>query len=449
MKPVSSYPESQKDGVMSALKNLQDKIRKLELERSQAEGNLRNLAQETTRYRDILQREQARGETAQTAVSKHSQELEAQLTSAETRCNLLEKQLDYMRKMVQTAEQDKQYTLQKTALIEQRQEGQRASELESQMAKISELEREHLKLTATQTLAENKIRELEEKLKEEKHHRKVMQERAAELQTAAETNRILLEAVSPPRHHHHHHQDVQTQSMPKKTKSTQVPKKRKKKVVPVRKPVEQRDHFRLNLAEIPFVAGKSTTPSHSVGANIQQVLSMMKKHNPTLCTAAKKNGYVTRRGSTSSTNGIDSDLEELLNQLQDEFGHMSMEHQELTRQINEVRDYRLREDLERELDHLVARMEAKGEQIGRLRRHQQVLLKKKKQAAKPRPKSAGAPSSVTNGEVEVTTTIKTKGRGAGTVNVRPVSASGKASLNFLKDMKKLQTSLRREDINWE
>lgn len=59
-----------------------------------------------------------------------------------------------MRKMVQTAEQDKQYTLQKTALIEHRQEGQRASELESQMAKISELEREHLKLTATQTLAE-------------------------------------------------------------------------------------------------------------------------------------------------------------------------------------------------------------------------------------------------------------------------------------------------------
>ena len=43
--------------VMSALRGLQEKIRQLELDRTQAESNLRNLAQETTRYRDILQDE--------------------------------------------------------------------------------------------------------------------------------------------------------------------------------------------------------------------------------------------------------------------------------------------------------------------------------------------------------------------------------------------------------
>ena len=40
--------------VMSALKGLQDKIRQLELERSNAEDNLRTLATETSRYQDIL-----------------------------------------------------------------------------------------------------------------------------------------------------------------------------------------------------------------------------------------------------------------------------------------------------------------------------------------------------------------------------------------------------------
>jgi hypothetical protein len=40
---------------MSALKGLQDKIRHLELERTAAEDNLRTLANETSRFREILQ----------------------------------------------------------------------------------------------------------------------------------------------------------------------------------------------------------------------------------------------------------------------------------------------------------------------------------------------------------------------------------------------------------
>ena len=49
------------------------------------------------------------------------------------------------------------------------------------------------------------------------------------------------------------------------------------------------------------------------------------------------------------------------------------EHQELSRQIQQCTEPRLREDLERELDSVVSRMEAKGEQIGRLRRHQEMV----------------------------------------------------------------------------
>ena len=43
-----------------------------------------------------------------------------------------------------------------------------------------------------------------------------------------------------------------------------------------------------------------------------------------------------------------------------------MEHEELAHQIQECQDVRAREDLERELDNVVAKMEAKGDQIARL-----------------------------------------------------------------------------------
>lgn len=43
------------------------------------------------------------------------------------------------------------------------------------------------------------------------------------------------------------------------------------------------------------------------------------------------------------------------------------------KQIHEAKDPRIREDLERELDILVAKMEAKGQQISKVRKHQQKV----------------------------------------------------------------------------
>jgi centrosomal protein CEP57 len=51
------------------------------------------------------------------------------------------------------------------------------------------------------------------------------------------------------------------------------------------------------------------------------------------------------------------------------------EHEELTRQIKEASDRRLRDDLERELDDLVSRMEAKSNQITKLRRFHDKVSK--------------------------------------------------------------------------
>lgn len=50
------------------------------------------------------------------------------------------------------------------------------------------------------------------------------------------------------------------------------------------------------------------------------------------------------------------------------------EHQEFSREISETTDPRIREDLERELDALVSRMEAKSMQISKIRKHQEKVM---------------------------------------------------------------------------
>lgn len=91
-------------------------------------------------------------------------ELETQLTAAETRSQLLENQLDYMRKMVQTAESDRQEAVIKAAVSDRvdrvtqspPQPGP-SPEYLRQREKLMDLEREHLRLTASQTLSEVRI----------------------------------------------------------------------------------------------------------------------------------------------------------------------------------------------------------------------------------------------------------------------------------------------------
>ena len=62
------------------------------------------------------------------------------------------------------------------------------------------------------------------------------------------------------------------------------------------------------------------------GANVQRVLSLMKLHNMALCNGQDHRHYRSSSPSSSgssSSSSIDTDLAELLLQLQDEFGQMS------------------------------------------------------------------------------------------------------------------------------
>lgn len=468
-KSVSAYPEGNRKAVISALKTLQGKIHQLEVERTAAEDNLKSLASETNKYRDILQQEREQKQPSQTSVSKHNQELESQLSAAETRCDLLEKQLAHMNSMVQNAERNRQDALRNTVTDFDIPDTvpDRSTGFKENLRKIADLEREHIKLTANQSLAESKIRELEDKLGEERQHRRFIVEKAAEIESVQKANRILQETEQ--KYDEEYSDDYRPAPKPKRAT------KKKKKVVSKKTSCSQQPesstgkHYRLNIQDIPFVAGKNTGPSHSVGANVQRVFSMMKSHNLVLCSQATQRRVPCRQRSHSSSEAsspsTESDLAEILSQLQDEFHQMSFEHKEFSKEISETSDSRTREDLERELDALVTRMEAKCQQISKIRKHQEKLASKKKkkksrpvdnyeEETTPRPRSActsvsprSSTSHKTYGEVEVTTTIKSK-PGAGLIQIRPSSAR-ELSLNVLKDMKKLQTTLRKDDLCWK
>ncbi|NXM70929.1 CEP57 protein, partial [Serilophus lunatus] len=143
------------------------------------------------------------------------------------------------------------------------------------------------------------------------------------LQTGLETNRLLIQAASP-------------LLSPKARQPTKKAKQPEKKCSLGGHP-SLPPHYRLCLGDVPFVAGKSTSPSHSVAANVQHVLHLMKQHTKALCnrhvvndTPLAKPISTGQSASKSKRPSLPMDssssreeLSEVLLTLQDEFGQMS------------------------------------------------------------------------------------------------------------------------------
>uniref|UniRef100_A0A8D1CQP0 Centrosomal protein of 57 kDa n=1 Tax=Sus scrofa TaxID=9823 RepID=A0A8D1CQP0_PIG len=398
-KPTFAYPESNSRAIFSALKNLQDKIRRLELERIQAEESVKTLSKETIEYKKVLDEQIQERENSKNEESKHNQELTSQLLAAENKCNLLEKQLEYMRNMVKHAEMERTSVLEKQVSLErERQHDQ--THVQNQLEKLDLLEQEYNKLTTMQALAEKKMQELEAKLREEEQERKRMQAKAAQLQTGLETNRLIFE-------------DKATSCVPN---AKRIKKKKSR-------PSE-----------------KSTSPSHAVVANVQHVLHLMKQHSKVLCNDRVINNVplakqVPSRGGKSkksatppSSSSINEELSEVLQTLQDEFGQMSFDHQQLAKLIQESPTVELKDNLECELEALVGRMEAKANQITKVRKYQAQLEKQKIEKQKR----------------ELRTTKKTLDEEGNSS-----SQKSRKNLQLLKDVKTIQNSLQNSNLCWD
>ncbi|XP_045576915.1 centrosomal protein CEP57L1 isoform X5 [Salmo salar] len=430
-----STPNAGSKAVIAALKTLQEKIHRLELERKQAEKNVKQFSQAAHGYECSI----APCNTTETDGSRKKERV-TPLQSAEARCQLLEKQLDYMRKMVENAEKDKN-TLTEKQLSLQKQRLQNCSDAHTPLEKLEKLERDCLKLSKTQSVAERKIELLEQKLLEEEHERKLVQEKADELQRELETNLCLCPAV------------------PDEVKSKKKSKNVSRKTSLVRQEAPAPPCFPQN--KLPFVAGTSTSPSHSVHANMQSVLHMMKHHQPHLCERVRS---LRRSGSAGAKRALHrapststsppgpagpalGSLSELLLALQDELGQMSFEHQELVCQIDATRCRDTREDLERELELLVKRMEEKGSQITKLRKHQQTVDKLKQNPQKPHRRATSEDVRAKGGggvRPLPPSPVKTTSRGG-----KRAGVSQEENLQLLRETQRLCTSLKKDDITWE
>ncbi|KFQ03268.1 Centrosomal protein CEP57L1 [Leptosomus discolor] len=390
-----SIPNNQ--AVVAALKTLQEKIRHLELEKSQAEDNLCSLSIAAAQYKKALEHESYKKDIAHQELMQQRKDVSVQLNAAQSRCSLLEKQLDYMRKMVSSAELEKKIVLKQQAQI-QKEEDQNWLELHAKLEKLEILEKEKksvlnlLLLRELQNITLNVICLF------------------PQLQTGFEINRILMSSVP-------------SQKEPKNENG-------KEKKTKERKPTMKKmrlSQLHVKAGELPFVAGKSVSSSHSVSANVQRRTALSKS------------------GSSCSTSPVATrSLSDLLLAVQDELGQMSFEHQELLKQIQEIQDSKVREDLERQLDCLLKQMEIKGEQISKLKKRQATVQKLKRKTQKLK-------QGVAHVELQCADQKEAK---ESAVTVREsVSKScpghkSRSCLQLLRNVRKLQSTLKK-DAMWE
>ncbi|XP_036011355.1 centrosomal protein CEP57L1 isoform X5 [Mus musculus] len=390
--PPKMFNSPNNQALVSALKTLQEKIRRLELERTQAEDNLNLLSREAAQYKKALEEETNERNLAHQELIKQKKDISIQLSSAQSRCILLEKQLEYTKRMVLNVEREKTMILEQQAQL-QREKEQDQMKLHAKLEKLHVLEKECLRLTATRQTAEDKIKCLEEKLKEEEHQRRLFQDRACELQTGFEISKILMSTVSNSKH------CKEKKKQPKKTNCLK------------REPPQQRDHkFRTPT----FERKKPFRTTSQARANPQ---------------------------SSGEPVSICDSLSELLMTMEEELDQMNMEHRELLRQMMQPGNHSVSEDIEQELEQLAKKMESKGDQISKLKKHQDSVRKLQEK--------------IENSRINESSGIHGNPKGSKNLKTSPRKCVSETS-SFQRDrgfqpvqVHSLQSKLRRDDIKWE
>ncbi|XP_036011366.1 centrosomal protein CEP57L1 isoform X13 [Mus musculus] len=345
--PPKMFNSPNNQALVSALKTLQEKIRRLELERTQAEDNLNLLSREAAQYKKALEEETNERNLAHQELIKQKKE----------------KQLEYTKRMVLNVEREKTMILEQQAQL-QREKEQDQMKLHAKLEKLHVLEKECLRLTATRQTAEDKIKCLEEKLKEEEHQRRLFQDRACE-----KTNCLK------------------------------------------REPPQQRDHkFRTPT----FERKKPFRTTSQARANPQ---------------------------SSGEPVSICDSLSELLMTMEEELDQMNMEHRELLRQMMQPGNHSVSEDIEQELEQLAKKMESKGDQISKLKKHQDSVRKLQEK--------------IENSRINESSGIHGNPKGSKNLKTSPRKCVSETS-SFQRDrgfqpvqVHSLQSKLRRDDIKWE
>ncbi|XP_014326150.1 centrosomal protein of 57 kDa-like [Xiphophorus maculatus] len=421
--PSKALPESSSAAILSALRNLQEKIRRLEFEKEQAELSLCTLLKDGRLQSDSPAQRLLTDEDIERKASEQSncnQVLITHLAAAENRCEKLEGQLEQMKRMLPRTESTSlpNQEVNSEALTEKPGTGSQQPDglsEHAQLEKLEKLEQEYLRLTCTQKNAEMKICALERKINEEEHQRRLILDKANQLQTGMEANRMLLQSVSP---------RFSIRQFKEKKSSSKQPS-----------PKYTEPHYRLSLRDIPFVTGTSVACSHSVRANVQAVLSLLKRHQPHLCNkrvlsrdADHSETSSQSDASSTSSSSCGDELSELLEALQEELCLISLEHGELIKQMEGSASEEERGALQREQERLLVRMESKEEQISKLCKHKLQIKKLRKKVKSGKNSRTGE-------------RLATRGRSEASTKAQLVERN-KKNLMLLKDMRALQNSLQ-------
>ena len=188
-------------------------------------------------------------------------------------------------------------------------------------------------------------------------------------------------------------------------------------------------HYRLDMRDVPFVAGTSLSPSHSIAANYQRVVSLMKAHNPLLCGAVaasnskklRKQKYATGKSRPSPPPVTLAELEALLSGLEEELGELTFRHQQLALKADSP-------SVKGQLKQLVDDLEEKAMQIDIVKR--QIDYQRTRKVHK-KPSSARKLKRKETQEVFVD------------------DAGFESRGDFLRRIKTLQNTLQSDDLTWK
>ncbi|KAL1770062.1 centrosomal protein CEP57L1 isoform X1 [Sigmodon hispidus] len=468
---ILNSPNNQ--ALVSALKTLQEKIHRLELERTQAEDSLNSLSREAAQYKKALENETNERNASHQELIKQKKDISIQLKSAQSRCLLLEKQLEYTKRMVLNVEREKTMILEQQAQL-QREREEDQMKLHAKLAKLDVLEKECFRLTATQQTAEDKIKYLEEKLKEEEHQRKLFQEKACELQTGLEISKILMSTVSHSKHCKERKKPLKKVS--EESLERTWPWRNKIKGVylfPISTLKSQPALHIIHLLQwlyrhvktrcLKREARQQVDPKfraltlerekmvHPYGLHYLQK-PILAPEPPLPCLYKSLGTTAQGRAAPPHSGGplsICDNLSELLMAMQKELDQMTVEHRELLKQMMHTGSQSVSDNIEYALEQLVKRMESKGDQISKLKKHQDSVRKLQQKYQNSRVKESSGihqedsspkgPKNVKNSPRkclrETNPFQKSSGGGGGGFHPAQVHS--------------LQVKLGKDDIKWE
>lgn len=399
--PSAKPPESNSDAMIRALKALQEKIRHLEVERVSAANRLSHLERKTAQTLKHRKEELAQSN----GVGANG--IDIDLKSRAAQASPLTGQLAQDQQDLQTRLEsiDRKFSQQSRELREMRRQ------FEEQSSKSPP---GYDTVDAPYTSPRDKGRHFtSEKSRGSSRERMVRSESPAQV-------RVPLKR--------------------KKVRSTRKPSQ-KKQLPPLHlcqlggKP-QVGIHYRLDMRDVPFVAGTSLSPSHSVAANFQRVVSLMKSHGP-LCGAVaasssrklKRQRYSTvpSQRYTVPHPGVSlAELEVLLAGLEEELGELTFKHQQLALKTGSQPI-----KTQGQLQQLEDDLEAKAMQIDIVQR--QIDSMRSQRTGK---KSSTSAHSKTRSQQTKSTTVEeavdTESRG-----------------DFLRRMKSLQNTLQSDDLTWK